>query len=207
MPLSLIVFDDFYEDPMEVRRAALKLDYPPPEQRPNYPGRNSKQQLVIGGLDEIVSKMVNEPLVGAKNAAHCYCRSAVAADDDNRRYNVHIDPEAWWSGILYLTLPEHCQGGTEFYRHKETASDRAPVYPHELAKHKARNFGDAGDAIIQRDSMDMSKWEHLMTVPMRFNRLILLRPWFWHTAGKSFGTTIENGRLVHLFFFIPPKAF
>jgi len=37
-----------------------------------------------------------------------------------------------------------------------------------------------------------------MTVPIRFNRMILFRPWFWHTAGASFGDNIENGRLVHL---------
>jgi hypothetical protein len=28
----------------------------------------------------------------------------------------------------------------------------------------------------------------------------LFRPWFWHTAGKSFGDSLENGRLVQLFF-------
>ena len=33
------------------------------------------------------------------------------------------DPE---SGIVYLTLPKFCQGGTEFYRHKGIDSDRAP---------------------------------------------------------------------------------
>jgi hypothetical protein len=44
-----------------------------------------------------------------------------------------------------------------------------------------------------------------MTVPMRFNRLILLRPWLWHTAGMSFGTSNENCRLVQLFFFAPGR--
>jgi hypothetical protein len=40
-----------------------------------------------------------------------------------------------------------------------------------------------------------------MTVPMRYNRLVLLRPWLWHTAGPGFGETIEDGRLVYLMFF------
>jgi hypothetical protein len=207
MPLSFLVFDDFYADPMEVRRAALRLEYPQPKARPNYPGRNSAQRLMIAGIEEMVSKMVNEPLVAAKNQAHGYCRISFAADDAERRYTVHIDPGAWWSGIVYLTLPEHCEGGTEFFRHKESGSDRAPLYPHELAAAKARNFGDAGHAIIERDSNDMAKWDHLMTVPMRFNRLVLLRPWLWHTAGKSFGDSLENCRLVQLFFFAPAAAF
>jgi hypothetical protein len=40
-----------------------------------------------------------------------------------------------------------------------------------------------------------------MRVPMRFNRLLLLRPWFWHTAGPGFGDNLDNGRLVYLMFF------
>jgi hypothetical protein len=44
MPLSLIVFDDFYGDPMEIRRAALSLLYPPVSDA-NYPGRNSNHEL------------------------------------------------------------------------------------------------------------------------------------------------------------------
>ena len=55
--------------------------------------------------------------------------------------------------------------------------------------------------IIERDSNDDSQWEMTMRIPMRFNRLILLRPWFWHTAGPAFGDRPENGRLVYLMFF------
>jgi hypothetical protein len=44
-----------------------------------------------------------------------------------------------------------------------------------------------------------------MTVPMRFNRLLLLRPWLWHTAGPGFGQTLEDGRLVYLMFFVRPN--
>ena len=50
--------------------------------------------------------------------------------------------------------------------------------------------------IIEKDSLDESKWECVMRVPMRFNRLVLLRPWLWHTAGPGFGDRAENGRLV-----------
>jgi hypothetical protein len=41
-----------------------------------------------------------------------------------------------------------------------------------------------------------------MTVPMRFNRLVLLQPHYWHTSGEAFGDSIENGRLVYLMFFM-----
>ena len=41
-----------------------------------------------------------------------------------------------------------------------------------------------------------------MTVPMRFNRLVLLQPHYWHTAGPGFGDSLENGRLIYLMFFL-----
>ena len=57
------------------------------------------------------------------------------------------------------------------------------------------------DEILERDTLDESKWELTMRIPMRFNRLVLLRPWQWHTAGESFGDSMENGRLVYLMFY------
>jgi hypothetical protein len=39
---------------------------------------------------------------------------------------------------------------------------------------------------------------------MRFNRLLLLRPWLFHTAGPGFGDKPENARLVYLMFFNQP---
>ena len=206
MPTSFTVIDNFFEDPMEVREAALKLDYPDLGPRA-YAGRTSRQPLIIRGIEEIVSQVVGEPLIAAKGVAHGHCRVALDGDDERQLFHIHIDDNVWWSGILYLTLPQHCRGGTEFYRHKETASDHAPLFKDELAKAGARNFGEAGNPIVVRDHNDRTKWEHLMTIPMRFNRLVLLRPWLWHAAGKSFGTSIENGRLVQLFFFVPPTAF
>jgi Family of unknown function (DUF6445) len=201
MPLSVIIFDDFFDHPMKLRADALKLNYPKPKEKQNWPGRNGHMRLFVPGLDEAVSRIVGEPVVGAAGTAHCCFRLSLAGDDDDRLFNVHIDEGMWWAGIAYLTLPEHCQGGTEFFRHKETHSDRAPIYPEELKKHNAKDFSEAGWRIISRDSTDMSKWEPVMMVPMRFNRLVLLRPWLWHTAGKSFGTSIENGRLIQTYFF------
>lgn len=198
---SLIVIDDFYAEPMAVRQKALELDYPAPDGQTNFPGRNSRQQLLLPGLDELVSEITGERLKASPNNVHGRCRMSYAGDDAHRRYRVHIDPGVVWSGIVYLSLPEHCQGGTEFFRHRATNSDRTPLYPHELKAAGVTRYWEAGDRIVQQDSNDMEKWELTSVVPMRFNRLILLRPWLYHTAGPSFGDCPENCRLVHLFFF------
>jgi len=199
MPTSFLVVDDFLSaaDAHGLRRAGLGLDYP--EQDGAFPGRNSLQRLEMQGLAGAASSLLNEPLRPVQPLqSHGKFRLTLA--NDVGRARVHTD-HSHWSGILYLSAPEHCQGGTEFFRHRRTNTDRLALNPAELA---ALGYAD-GTAmhrdIIERDSNDDSAWERTMTIPMRFNRLVLLRPWFWHTAGPAFGDRPENGRLVYLMFF------
>jgi hypothetical protein len=201
MQTSIIVIDDFYGEPDKVRQRALELDYPEPETAPNFAGRNSVERIAPRGLEQAISKLVTEPVFGVRQFGHGRCRISLAPDDSSRRFYVHVDAGAYWAGVLYLTLPEHCQGGTEFYRHKRLGTDRAAIYAHEMAAIGAKTYREAAEPIIAADSADLTKWEHVMTVPMRYNRLILLRPWLWHAAGRSFGDSLANGRLVQLFFF------
>jgi hypothetical protein len=180
-----------------VRNAALQLTYP--DLQGAFPGRNSLQRLTIDGLEEQVSRIVGEPLVPISPLqSHAKCRITLAADVG--RAKVHID-QAFWSGILYLSRPEDCRGGTEFFRHRRTNTDRAPVSVEELNAMGYATMDELHADIIERDSVDDSAWEMTMQVPMRFNRLVLLRPWLWHTAGEAFGDSMENGRLVYLMFF------
>jgi hypothetical protein len=117
-----------------------------------------------------------------------------------------VDGANRWSGIVYLTLPEYCRGGTEFYRHKGLDSDHAPLYDSEVTEAGYDSCALFTQDLTRRDSNDESNWEHLFTVPMRFNRCVLFRPWFWHTPGKSFGDREENARLVQMFFFTLDKS-
>ncbi len=201
MPTSMIIIDDFMDDPHSLRNAALGLTYP--EGSGPFPGRNSAMRIDVTGMDQQVSRLVGEPVRGQPAPqAHAKCRISLAKDKGMAK--VHVDP-SHWSGILYLSRPEDCRGGTEFFRHLPTGTERTAYTNKE-----AENYGYASvkDMVgsIGEDSLDDSKWEMTMRVPMRFNRLILLRPWLWHTAGESFGDTLENGRLVYLMFFESSRA-
>ncbi len=202
MPTSLIIVDDFMDDPRALRKAALGLTYQ--NQTAAFPGRNSAQRINVTGLDQQVSRLVGEPVKGQPAPqAHAKCRISLAKDKG--RAKVHVDP-AHWSGILYLSRPEDCCGGTEFFRHLPTGTDRAPYHDKEASSYGYPTAKEMVRGIMGADSSDDTKWEMTMRVPMRYNRLILLRPWLWHTAGESFGNTLENGRLVYLMFFASSRA-
>lgn len=197
MPTSMIIVDDFLDNAQALREASLRLTYPPQEGM--FPGRNSVERIDIEGLAQQVSRLVGEPLEAMPPPqAHAKSRITLAADKGKAK--VHVDA-AHWSGILYLSRPQDCQGGTEFFRHRATNTDRAPYDDREAAALGYSSAKGMVDGILERDGTNDSKWEMTQRVPMRFNRLLLLRPWLWHTAGENFGDSLENGRLVYLMFF------
>ena len=201
MRLTMMVLDDFYENPMEVRKTALALEYDAIAPGTPYPGRNSQQPILWPNSDQMFSQILREPVRGHTGFAHGKFRLSTGGDE--RGADIHIDPGIVWAGVLYMTLPQHCRGGTEFFRHRDYGTDGAPLTqedlkfygPNETSREKLT------DRLTEIDGRDRSKWEKTMTIPMRFNRLVLFRGYLWHTAGESFGVTPENCRLVQLFFF------
>jgi hypothetical protein len=194
----LFIIDDFLRNAEEVRAQAISLKY---AVGGRYPGLNSVEKLRIDGLEQVISNIVREPVRApwTNDFSHGSCRVALAADD--RPARIHID-QSHWSGILYLSRPEDCRGGTEFFRHIPTNTDRLPMDPDSLQKVGYSSYDQLKEDILDRDALDRSKWEHTMTVPMRFNRLVLLQPHYWHTAGPGFGDSLENGRLIYVMFFL-----
>ncbi|MDF7774159.1 DUF6445 family protein [Sphingomonas sp. AOB5] len=198
MPPSLIIVDDFLSDPHAFRAHALALDYDPKFKKGNYPGLLSTRPLPINGLDAEAGKRAGAKLQPAAGTTHQHCRLTLKGDKGIS--GVHVDP-CFYSGILYLTLPEHCRGGTEFFRHKPTGLDRVPATPLELASSGYSDVNILIDEVVNGDTLKPARWERTMTVPMRFNRLILFSPWMFHNSAPGFGDRPENGRLVHLMFF------
>ncbi len=200
---SLIIVDDFYPNPQEVRQAALGCEYPEVSGPPTFPGRNSRQKLVAQDLDQAVSQVLGERVAGATEAESSHGRFRITLAAEASRYLVHADPTVLnWVGVVYLNLPEQCRGGTAFFRHKGLNSDRTPMSQEELAAYGPSSIAE----LLRQDGNDPDKWQHLMTLPMRFNRLILYRPWLWHSAGEVFGTSLEDGRLIQLVAFQTERA-
>ncbi|WP_262693342.1 DUF6445 family protein [Kordiimonas aquimaris] len=195
MRKSLIIVDDFLNDPHALRDIALKQEYPTEKGSRNYPGRNSRYSQIINGFDQKIREIIGEPIVPELTASHAKFRLALEGDEG--KDGVHIDPVNW-TVILYLTLPEHCKGGTHLFRHIETNSDHAPFNEQQMLDMGYSDQDVFMKNVIDKNTNDRSKWEELTTIPMRFNRLVILKPQQYHDAGISFGDCPENGRLVYI---------
>jgi len=196
---KLIIVDDFYDDPLEVRKRALQLEFPEHGGRATYAGRNSRLYLLNPQMLEMFSRLVGQPLVPARNSPTGHFRISLASDAASQ--DIHTDPARDWAGILYMNLPEQCRGGTTFFRHKALGIDEIPGDPEAIRRLGFKDREDMRLSLVERDGKDRGKWEATMTVPMRFNRLILFRPWMWHSFTENFGDSMDSGRLIQVFFF------
>jgi hypothetical protein len=193
----LIVIDDFLSDPDAVRRRALELTY---SGTGHFPGLNSTEKIELKGLNGAISQLVHEPLhtPWSPDNPHESCRLALSSDDKPGR--VHIDT-SHWTGVLSLSRNEDSSGGTEFFRHRRTGTDHLPLTPAALSAAGYSSYDELDADILQKDALDRATWEQVLSVSLRYNRLILLQPHYWHTSGPGFGENVKNGRLVYLMFF------
>ena len=74
MEISYLIIDNFYDDPYPVRNAALHTDYERRVGEVYYPGDNSVGAFEVEGLTEIVSRLVQEPVMRTSDSAPAVAR-------------------------------------------------------------------------------------------------------------------------------------
>jgi hypothetical protein len=99
-------------------------------------------------------------------------------------------------------LPEHYSGidaGTTMYSHTASGMAVSPLDHIEAQRIGVTTVEDM-KVFFETQGVDKSLWTPELSVNMKFNRLVLFRPWMWHSMGEHFGTDITNSRLTHLLF-------
>lgn len=179
--ISVIIQDDFYADPFNVRAQALLLEF---NVKGNYPGQRTHPFLnndIFLAIQHLVQRPISYWTLDNYNGAFQY----TTAKDKTW---IHADYTTNWAGVLYLTPNAPPDAGTAFYRHKATGAYECPADP---VMH--------GD--FNKDATKYENWERTDQVANIFNRLILFNANRFHASANSFGDKKENGRLFQTFFF------
>jgi len=203
MNQNIIVVDDFYENPDEVRQFALNVDYPEPEGEYTYPGRNSNESWYPEEVHKKFESILNQKLIPAdKNG---YFR--LSLEGVTHKQDIHVDPAWEWGSVLYLSDPKDSvpEGGTSFWRHKTLNFENIPQTDEEANHYGYDTYRDGWTTHVYGDGQDRSKWDRYHLCPMKYNRMVIFRTHLWHSHSYNFGKTMEDGRLVQLFFFNPMK--
>ena len=88
MRQNIIVVDDFYSNPEEVRDFALNAEFPDPGEDYTYPGRNSEGAYYSEEIHRKFEDLAKESLIPAdKNG---YFR--ISLEKDSYKQDVHVDP-------------------------------------------------------------------------------------------------------------------
>lgn len=197
MHQSIIIIEDFYDDPKAIRDLALGQSFKS-HNSATYPGANSTGALFNEEISAKINAITGEQLEPMPSMANGVFRTSPASS--THKQDIHIDPGADWAGVLFLNLPHQCKGGTYFWKHKEYGFEWCPRTPEEGAQYGFKSYEEIQKKIIYGDGLDRSKWDLTVNTNMRFNRLVLFRPWMWHSHGENFGTTKFDSRLVQVFF-------
>ena len=185
MKTNVIITDDFYDNPLEVRQFALSQDF---TVRGNYPGARTLPMLndsIKGTLQKIVYNAGGEITSFPDDGYNGSFQVTYAWD----KSWIHADPHNTWAAVCYLTPNAPLTAGTATYRHKDTGA------------YSSIGLTDDTFQELQSDGNDITKWETVDSFGNIFNRLVMYRGQSYHMSRDYFGKTLETCRLFQVFFF------
>ena len=178
MNYSVIIIDDFYDDPMAVRKAALKAQY---DVSGNYPGIRSephKYPEAKEKLEKAISHAIDLEVWDDSqyNGSFQFVKGA-------EKTWIHTDPHNDYSCVVFLHPNPEPDTGTSMYEHKETGlrywprKEQGPFDP------------------------SWSEFRMVDKVENVFNRAVIFKGNLFHAADGYFGNDVYDGRLFQTFFF------
>lgn len=183
---SIIVCENFYEDPYSVREYALSLDY---EESDYHRGRRTPNQHVFPGTKEKIEQLLGKKIIRWTETYGMCGRFQYCTAEDAIVY--HGDAQQW-AAVIYLTPDAPYETGTSLLVHKKTGI-RHCSHP---------NIWDAWKETAPTGLyLDGTPWDEIDKVGNVFNRIIIWDGHCPHAASKYFGFTKETSRLFHIFFF------
>lgn len=189
----LLVRDDFYSDPEEVRRIAQSMKYELTEGITGYmtsqvyhpPGIKRRLEQVLGVK---ITRWDDDPSQGNGVFYQAFSRG-----ERKEIPGVHYDePCDDITVLIYLTpdLPVEC--GTSLWQHRATGLLNAPM-PRD-----ARRLNMTLTALregLERDSERRQKWFEIDRAGYRFNRMVAYASGMLHSASRHYGASLRDGRV------------
>jgi len=174
---NVIIVDDFYTNPDEVREFALNQVFDVKGNHPGYRTRSFLTENIKETIQHILRPHGGQIIEWHAQDGLTGCFQYTTALD---RSWIHSDNYNTWSGVCYSTPNAPHTAGTGLFRHKESGQ-----YEHVTTDH---------------ESWDVTKWDLCDVIGNRYNRLVFYRGHLFHMSLDYFGTNKNDGRLFQVFF-------
>jgi hypothetical protein len=186
---TLLVVDDFYDDPDTVVAQALALPFRrvPGANFPGVAAETFQDQLAL--MKRVAGALGSGAAVKYRGEQGMF-RITTEADMLTRTSMVHLDSSDW-SGVIYLNREP--TEGTSFYRHRRL--DLSYVGAEANQRPEVRRA-------IEEDTLNPDAWELIYEIPMKYNRLLVFDGKYFHSGAKRLtGASLAEGRITQNFFF------
>lgn len=192
------IIDDFYACPDDIVEAAID-SVDDKALRGNFAGIMTSKAFLGPEQRDLFLRLLNEPTIDS--ATELNGRIRFSRENEPYRQDIHFDGgrNTKWSGVIYLSKEHPKVEGTIFWKHLKTGLEAIPRTIEGLAKFGWSTYEDL-KAFLDRDGTDQSQWEKTLSIPYRYNRLVLFRPWLFHSPGVAFGETLRSSRMVQTLF-------
>lgn len=196
----VIIIDDFYKNPEEIVEAALAS---PKEESTPYghaKGMLTTRFFLGESLKGLFQNLTLEASVLSSTDANGRILFSQNNTLDSPR--IYCDPglKSTWTGVIYLSKHEPDVEGTCFWRHLPTGLETGPTTYQALLKH-GWNSPEDFSSFMDTEGNDPTLWEKAWSVPYQFNRLVLFRPWQFHSHGPAFGDSLASARKAQTLYF------
>lgn len=196
----LLVVDNFYKDPDDVRAFALEQQYEPNSR--NYKGKRTTERFLWPFLKEEFERLLGRPIVDWLNQP---CNGCFQITGFNDPLVWHSDLQSY-AAAIYLTPDAPLSAGTSFWRDKTYGSRRPPNHPLEFDRFATdEDRGRASNEIYSEfNILHPDNWELADKFGAVYNRLAIWDAQMIHSASSYEGMesdVVDKARLVQLFFF------
>lgn len=197
---TVTVVENFYENPDEIRKFALKQKFTYCHELQNidyvYPGCRTKE---LFELDKNLYEKVCKKLVSIfHNTQSDHMRWAISTsfqvvEERFGRGVLHQDTNTIFAGILYLTPDAPLNAGTSLF--KPNNSFEEEKYQAGLKQNDINFKTNQPVSTLYHDMFD-----EIVRVNNVYNTLIIFNAQTYHAANNFFGDSLQNGRMAQVFF-------
>ena len=191
---NIIVIDDFYKDPDQIRDYALSLTYQQPENHGAVGYRCEYGRKIEDGTKQLFEKLLHRTIPNGNNHGEWNYSTNGCFQWCNAEVPIvyHCDSQKY-AAIIYLTpdAPPNC--GTSFFRHKKYKIRNSEIF--------SKSDWYQSDLNYKEPHLDKTQWEAVDNIGNVYNRLVIFDAQYIHAVTEYFGEDINNSRLFQLFFF------
>lgn len=193
----LLVRDDFYSDPEDVRRIAQSMKF---EETGDITGFMTSEVYHPAGMRQRLERVLGVKITRwdeDPDRGNGIFYQAFSRGSQKETPGVHSDePYEDITVLIYLTpgLPIDC--GTSLWQHRATGLVNAPT------QRDARRLKTTLTKLRDRlevDSENRQKWIEIDRAGYRFNRMVAYASGMLHSASRHYGSNLRDGRIYQTF--------